>query len=319
MMKTVLKYLSVLVLAALGAGVVLYVDEHCPEKQLAKQAQLEKSIALYINNHPHVILEAISKSDNFGTVVRSFSATGDGEMNEKLKYFLENNSYLLESFISNNASTVIKMLADTDDFKQAVATAALTVESIKEASPAKEETAAQDNPNQKFIDHWEEMSNGNIAPYVGPQDAKVSVVEFFDFACGHCKALAPIMSRLRKDNPDVKFVFHPLYFMSEHSPYAAKVSLVAFEKGKFAEVFDGMMTLPELNEEAVNQILVDEGLNADEIKKMSEEKKIRRGLQEIDSLSQVLGINGVPMLLINGEPFYGRSYEDLQNKLNSLK
>ena len=84
-------------------------------------------------------------------------------------------------------------------------------------------------------------------------------------------------------------------------------------------VTNGMMTLPELNEESINQILADEGLNVDEIKKMIEEKEIRRGIQEIDSLSQVLGINGVPMLLINGEPFYGRSYEDLQNKLNSLK
>ena len=62
-----------------------------------------------------------------------------------------------------------------------------------------------------------------------------------------------------------------------------------------------------------------EELDVDEIKKLSEEKKIRRGVQDIDALSQVLGINGVPMLLINGEPFYGRSLEDLQNKINSYK
>ena len=56
-----------------------------------------------------------------------------------------------------------------------------------------------------------------------------------------------------------------------------------------------------------------------QIKKMIEEKEIRRGIQDIDSLSQVLGINGVPMLLINGEPFYGRSITELQNKINSSK
>ncbi len=319
MMKIVLKYLAVLVLAAMGAGVVLYMEGNCPEKQQERQAQMEKSIALYIDNHPQAVLEAVSKNDNFGTVVRSFSSIGDEELNEKIKYFLENNPYILENFISNNAATVMKILSDTDEFKQAITTAAQAEGNAATENQTGEETAAQDNPNQKFIDHWDEMSNGDIAPYVGPKDAKVSVVEFFDFACGHCKALAPIMSRLMKDNPDVKFVFHPLYFMSEHSPYAAKVSLAAFEKGKFAEVFDGMMTLPELNEESINQILADEGLNVDEIKKMIEEKEIRRGIQEIDSLSQVLGINGVPMLLINGEPFYGRSYEDLQNKLNSLK
>ena len=79
------------------------------------------------------------------------------------------------------------------------------------------------------------------------------------------------------------------------------------------------MTLPEMNEDTINQILVDEGLDVEEIKKMIEEKEIRRGVQDIDSLSQVMGINGVPMLIINTEPFYGRSYTDLQNKINSLK
>lgn len=107
--------------------------------------------------------------------------------------------------------------------------------------------------------------------------------------------------------------------MSEHSPYAAKAAIAAFEKGKFVEVYEGIMTLPEMNEETINKILRDEELDVDEIKKLSEEKKIRRGVQDIDALSQVLGINGVPMLLINGEPFYGRSLEDLQNKINSYK
>ncbi len=85
------------------------------------------------------------------------------------------------------------------------------------------------------------------------------------------------------------------------------------------EVFEGVMTLPEMNQETINQILADEGLDVEEIKAMMEEKEVRRGLQDIDKLSQILGINGVPMVLINGEQFYGRSLEDLQNKINSYK
>jgi predicted DsbA family dithiol-disulfide isomerase len=76
------------------------------------------------------------------------------------------------------------------------------------------------------------------------------------------------------------------------------------------------MGLPELNEETINQILTDEGLNVDEIKKMIEEKEIRRGVQDIDALSQVLEINGVPMVIVNGEAVSGN---ELQSKINSLK
>lgn len=317
MMKIFLKALAVLVLAAIGAGGVLYMDGNCPQKMAERQKAAEQRIALYLNNNPQAVLEAVSKSENFGATVRNFSNIGDEELNKRLQAFLENNPFILENFISNNAEFVAQAVINSEAFKQAAAQAQPAGNNEEKAEESAE--TAQNNPNQIFIDHWDEMRNSEIAPYAGPADAKVAVVEFFDFACGHCKALAPIMSRLIKDNPDVKFVFHPLYFMSEHSPYAAKASLAAFKKGKFVEVFDGMMTLPELNEEAINQILTDEGLNVEEIKKMTEEKEIRRGIQEIDSLSQVLGINGVPMLLINGEPFYGRSYEDLQNKLNSMK
>lgn len=80
------------------------------------------------------------------------------------------------------------------------------------------------------------------------------------------------MAQLIKNNPDVKFVFNPLFFMSEHSPYAAKAAIAAFEKGKFVEVYEGIMTLPEMNEETINQILRDEELDVDEIKNCRKRK-----------------------------------------------
>lgn len=301
-MKSILKALAVVVLAALGSGAVLYMDKNCAEKKLTGNISIDKHIENYIKNNSQKVFEVISKNENFGMTVKNFTAISDAEIEKKVQEFLDKNAeQLFKAYIEENAG----------NFK--IAEAVSSEENTKEEQPdAKPE-------NQLYVDNWEKLSNSDVAPYVGPKDAKVTVVEFFDFNCGHCKALAPVMAQLMKNNPDVKFVFQPLYFMSEHSPYAAKVSLAAFKKGKFAEVFEGIMTLPEMNEETINQILVDEGLDVEEIKKMIEEKEIRRGVQDIDSLSQVMGINGVPMLIINTEPFYGRSYTDLQNKINSLK
>lgn len=289
-MKTLLKMLAVILLGSIGAGAVIYLDNNCPQKQAKEQAKLNTAIAKYIESHPKEILEQIAKSDNFGETIKNFVTPADDELNKKIQA-------LTDEAVNNR----IEMIA-------------------QKANELKEKAVEEKvSENQIFIDNWDKITKSEAAPFVGPTEAKVVVAEFFDFACGHCKALAPIVAQLIKNNPDVKFVFNPLYFISEHSNYAATAAMAAAEKGKFVEIYEGLMTLPQLNEETINQILVDEGLDVEEIKKLMNDKKIRRGSQDIDGLSQMLGINGVPMILINGEAFFGRSLQDFQNKIDSLK
>ena len=218
---------------------------------------------------------------------------------------------MISDAISSNPDSLVNNIINSEAFKNALPTV---------SAPSGEATSEEQVvDNQKYIDNWEQLSQNPVSPYVGPKNAKVTIVEFFDFACTHCKSMGPLLTALINNNPDVKFVFQPLFFISEHSPYAAKVAVAAFKKGKFKEVYNGIMTLPELTEESINQIVVDEGLNLDEIKSMVEEKEIRRGVQDIDALSQLIGVQGVPLMLINGQELHGRDYNELQRIINSFK
>lgn len=312
-MNKFLNATMIVLLAALGAGGVLYADKNCSKKQADLQQKINKSVALYIENNSPTILEKMAKTENFGTVIKNFSTVGEDEINNQIKEYIQSNPAVLEEYIRHNASFIAATILDTEEYRNA---AKSSIASDENNNQAENDNSAE---NQKFLNRWEEMKNSEIAPFIGPQDAPITVVEFFDFACEHCKHLAPIIKQLVKDNPDVKFVFMPLSFISEYSGYAAKAAMAAAQKGKYMEVFGGIMTLPNMNEETINQILTDEDLDLEEIKTLMEEKEVRRGLQDIDALSQVLDINGVPMVLINGEPFHGRSLEDLQNKINSYK
>ena len=312
-MNKILSAIAVVALGALGAGAVIYTNGQTKSTFMDEQ-HLHQQIEKYISNNSHKILEVVAKDDAFGETIKNFTMFSDEELGARINDFVAQHPDILENFVRDNADFIAEKVLSSETFKN---NAKINVaENSENAEPEK---AEETNSNQIYFDHWDEMKNNEVSPSVGPKDAKVTVIEFFDFACGHCRSMAPVMAQLMKDNPDVRFIFNPLFFISEHSPYAAKVAIAAADKGKFREVYEGIMTLPDMNEEEINKILVDEGLDVDEIKKMIEEKRIRRGVQDIDALSQVLGINGVPAILINGENFGGRSLQDLQNKINSLK
>jgi len=51
------------------------------------------------------------------------------------------------------------------------------------------------------------LLNDKDTPTVGPANAKVAVVEFFDYQCVYCNQMAPIMESVIQSNDKVKFVF----------------------------------------------------------------------------------------------------------------
>ncbi|OYX18362.1 MAG: disulfide bond formation protein DsbA, partial [Brevundimonas diminuta] len=74
-------------------------------------------------------------------------------------------------------------------------------------------------------------------PAFGPANAKVTVIEFFDFRCPGCKAVAPEYRALMAAHPDVRFVFKdwPILDRGEDvsSQYAARAALAAHQQGKY--------------------------------------------------------------------------------------
>src|SRR3546814_7208937 len=69
--------------------------------------------------------------------------------------------------------------------------------------------------------------------WMGNPKGDVTVVEYFDYNCGFCRASLPTIAALVKADPNVKIVFRELPVLSEESGVAARWSLAAAKAGKF--------------------------------------------------------------------------------------
>ncbi|MEV6040834.1 Na+/H+ antiporter NhaA [Nonomuraea sp. NPDC052116] len=74
----------------------------------------------------------------------------------------------------------------------------------------------------------------------GPEDAKITIVEYGDFECPYCGRLHPVLEEILRKNPDVRMVFrhYPIRTLHPRATSAAIVSEAAADQGRFWEMHD---------------------------------------------------------------------------------
>tara|TARA_B110000971_G_scaffold217054_1_gene253165 strand:- start:672 stop:1412 length:741 start_codon:yes stop_codon:yes gene_type:complete len=141
---------------------------------------------------------------------------------------------------------------------------------------------------------------------LGPADAPITIVEFFDYNCGYCKrALAPLMQTL-DENDDVRLVFKELPILSPDSRLAAKTALALDDPLTFLSYHTKLMTHKgSVNQTVIDKTLTDLKLSPKAIAKKSKSKDIAKAIEDTSELAERLGINGTPAFIINGSLYPG--------------
>ena len=189
-----------------------------------------------------------------------------------------------------------------------------------ELAARKEQEEAEKRIAENYKKNIDELHNIENSPYVGPKDAKVTIVEFFDFNCGYCKRLAPALMKVLKDNPDVRFVFKPVGFLGPTSLTAAKAVLAAHEQGKFIELYEALLSFNgRITDEVIDEQITKVGLDLDATKKLMSDSKITKKFEDIAQLSRKVEVRGVPTLIINGAPLRTIDAGPIQSAIDNLK
>ena len=180
-------------------------------------------------------------------------------------------------------------------------------EVLQEASQA-----LQDKEAQARVDVINDLAQANAGllkpdprdPAFGPADAKVTVVEFFDFRCPGCKAVAHDYRALMAAHPEVRFVFKdwPILDRGDDvtSQYAARAALAAHQQGKYLAVYDALMTEPALTPETIDRILAENGVDVARAKAAISAIDTTRHIADIHTTAAALQLQGTPTFFVNG-------------------
>ena len=141
------------------------------------------------------------------------------------------------------------------------------------------------------------------APAFGPDDAKVTIVEFSDFECPFCSRAADVSHKVKEKYGDkVRFVFRqfPLAFhKSAHG--AAEAALAANAQGKFWEYHDKLFANQQKLDRASLEAYAKElGLNLATFKKALDSKEYAATVDAEMKLGEEAAVQGTPTMFING-------------------
>ncbi|MDP6573927.1 MAG: DsbA family protein [Rhodospirillales bacterium] len=171
------------------------------------------------------------------------------------------------------------------------------LKSLREKQEAKQKERSQ----AALASRQSELENDPATPFGGNIKGNVTVVEFFDYQCGYCKRVRPVVEELLRGDGNIRIVFKEFPILGAPSVIAARAALAAWKQdhggyNKFH--FALMATKGRLSEEKIMAVAAKSGLDVERLRRDMAAPEIDEALQKNFRLAEDLGIRGTPAFVI---------------------
>ena len=139
----------------------------------------------------------------------------------------------------------------------------------------------------------------------GADNAKHTIIEFFDYFCGYCKKLHPELINLAKSRGDLRVIFlhHPI--LNESSKVLAKIAIAANMQNKGFAIHDSLFSIQgSITTEKLQESILETDLNEVKLKIDMERDEVNNIIKLSSFLASGSGARGTPSIFVNDE-FYG--------------
>jgi protein-disulfide isomerase len=151
------------------------------------------------------------------------------------------------------------------------------------------------------------LTDSKVAYVAGPADAKVTVAEFFDYRCPHCKASMGAMKHLLDSGAKVRVAFIERPILTPDSLWAAQAAVAARRQGdKYVPFhFALMATSGEFTKDRIIEIAKSVGLDTDRLARDMADPAVLDSIKQSNALADKLHFDGTPTFVINDKIVVG--------------
>lgn len=155
-------------------------------------------------------------------------------------------------------------------------------------------------------ERWQRMKSDPRDFSIGPADAPIVIVEFFDYRCGFCHAALEWVTDVARTRNDVRIVLKEFPILSEESMEASRAAIAAMQQGRYWQFHQALMGFRgELNSARIDAIARDSGIDVARMRRAMANPEITQIIQDNRALAIDLDNTATPIFIINGEMVAG--------------
>ena len=160
-----------------------------------------------------------------------------------------------------------------------------------------EEEAAQ--ARAAIREHRDALFTDPEAPVVGNPEGALALVEFFDYRCGYCRRVKPVLDTLLEENDNLRLIYKEFPILGPDSTLAARAALAARAQNGYGAFHDALMAAEEpLDHARVFATARAVGLDEERLAQDMADPAIDATLARNAALAEALGIAATPSFVI---------------------
>ncbi len=180
------------------------------------------------------------------------------------------------------------------------------------------------NAQKNIGEKKDELFSDKKSPQHAPSGYDVTIVEFYDYACGYCKKAQSSVEELLKEDKKVRIIYRDFPILGQPSKEMAEISVAVnlLEPSSFKKFHDALMTSNERGKDGALKIAKNVGVNISKLESVlsKDRSKIEKILEDNLTLGSSIGINGTPGFVIGEELIPGAlDVKALKEKISAIR